>query len=166
MRGVNIGTKLEVYDLIRIEADRGRTFLWYTTEMDELQHCDHVYVFRNGIIVADLARGDLTEERVIQSSFWRHPEVSVATTGYVQNGAPCGTSVRRTLRALLPAFSLALVVMAIAWLNPRAISYFGFTLMLNLAVADGAGHHRADVRHRRQRPRPFDRCHLWVLSAA
>ncbi len=69
MRGVDIGTKLEVYDLIRNEADRGRTFLWYTTEMDELQHCDHVYVFRNGNIVADLARGDLTEERVIQSSF-------------------------------------------------------------------------------------------------
>ncbi len=42
--------------------------------------------------------------------------------------------VRRTLRAALPALSLALVVAAIAWLNPRAISYFGFTLMLNLAI--------------------------------
>ncbi len=41
---------------------------------------------------------------------------------------------RRILRALLPALSLALVVAAIAYLNPRAISYFGFTLMLNLAV--------------------------------
>ena len=30
--------------------------------------------------------------------------------------------------------SLALVIAAIAWLNPRAISYFGFTLMLNLAI--------------------------------
>ena len=34
----------------------------------------------------------------------------------------------------MPALSLALVVAAIAWLNPRAISYFGFTLMLNLAI--------------------------------
>lgn len=41
---------------------------------------------------------------------------------------------RRALRALLPVLSLALVVGAIAHLNPRAISYFGFTLMLNLAV--------------------------------
>ena len=32
MRGVDIGTKLEVYDLIRGEAAAGRTFLWYTTE--------------------------------------------------------------------------------------------------------------------------------------
>jgi ribose transport system permease protein len=41
---------------------------------------------------------------------------------------------RRLARALLPALSLALVLGAIAYLNPRAISYFGFTLMLNLAI--------------------------------
>ncbi|RLP26921.1 sugar ABC transporter ATP-binding protein [Mesorhizobium sp. YM1C-6-2] len=69
MRGVDIGTKLEVYDLIREEAKNGRTFLWYTTETDELDHCDHVYVFRGGRIVANLDRGELTEEKVIQSSF-------------------------------------------------------------------------------------------------
>ena len=40
----------------------------------------------------------------------------------------------RLLRALLPALSLALVLIAIAYLNPRAISYFGFNLMLNLAI--------------------------------
>jgi ribose transport system ATP-binding protein len=69
MRGVDISTKLEVYDLIRAEANAGRTFLWYTTEMEELENCDHVYVFRNRRIVADLRRGELNEERVIQSSF-------------------------------------------------------------------------------------------------
>jgi len=40
----------------------------------------------------------------------------------------------RAMRALLPALSLVLVLAGIAWLNPRAISYFGFSLMLNLAV--------------------------------
>jgi ribose transport system ATP-binding protein len=69
MRGVDISTKLEVYDLIRAEANAGRTFLWYTTEMEELKNCDHVYVFRNSRIVADLRRDELSEERVIQSSF-------------------------------------------------------------------------------------------------
>jgi len=69
MRGVDIGTKLEVYDLIRAEARAGRTFLWYTTETEELGNCDHIYVFRNGRIVADLDRAELTEEKVIQSSF-------------------------------------------------------------------------------------------------
>jgi ribose transport system ATP-binding protein len=69
MRGVDVGTKLEVYDLIRQEAEAGRTFLWYTTEMDELNNCDHIYVFRNGRIVAELSRTELTEEKVLRSSF-------------------------------------------------------------------------------------------------
>ncbi len=69
MRGVDVGTKLEVYELIREEARRGRTFLWYTTETEELGNCDRTYVFRNGRIVAELDRDELTEQRVIQSSF-------------------------------------------------------------------------------------------------
>lgn len=45
-----------------------------------------------------------------------------------------GLNPGRTMRALLPALSLLLVVGAIAWLNPRAISYLGFNLMLSLAI--------------------------------
>jgi ribose transport system ATP-binding protein len=69
MRGVDIGTKQEVYEMIREEAATGRTFIWYTTEMDELKHCDHVYVFRNGRIAADLPRDQLTEQKVLHASF-------------------------------------------------------------------------------------------------
>ncbi|MDT7952616.1 MAG: sugar ABC transporter ATP-binding protein [Acetobacteraceae bacterium] len=69
MRGVDYGTKLEVYGLIAEEARQGRTFLWYTTEAEELQNCDRAYVFRDGAIVAHLAGDEMTEERVIHSSF-------------------------------------------------------------------------------------------------
>jgi ribose transport system ATP-binding protein len=69
MRGVDYATKLEVYDLIRAEAQTGRTFLWYTTETEELKNCDRAYIFRNGAVVAELARDELSEERVIHSSF-------------------------------------------------------------------------------------------------
>ena len=69
MRGVDIHTKLEVYDIIRQEAANGRTFLWYTTETEELLHCDHTYVFRGGMIVAEMAQGEVTEEKVIHASF-------------------------------------------------------------------------------------------------
>jgi ribose transport system permease protein len=40
----------------------------------------------------------------------------------------------RFLRAALPSISLALVLLGIAWLNPRAISYLGLNLMLNLGI--------------------------------
>src|SRR5262245_1027241 len=48
--------------------------------------------------------------------------------------APLVASPRRAIRAALPALSLALIVIAIWYLNPRAISYLGFNLMLNLAI--------------------------------
>ncbi|MBV9492477.1 MAG: ABC transporter permease [Verrucomicrobia bacterium] len=41
---------------------------------------------------------------------------------------------RRFLRAALPGLSLALVMLGIAWHNPRAVSYFGLNLMLNLGI--------------------------------
>jgi ribose transport system ATP-binding protein len=69
MRGVDIGTKLEVYEMIAQEAKAGRTFIWYTTEMEELQYCDRAYVFRNGAISASLEHEDLTEEKILQASF-------------------------------------------------------------------------------------------------
>ncbi|HEX2519508.1 MAG TPA: sugar ABC transporter ATP-binding protein, partial [Castellaniella sp.] len=69
MRGVDVGTKHDVYDIIHQEARAGRTFLWYTTEMDELEHCHRVYVFREGQVIAELTRAEMTEERIIQSSF-------------------------------------------------------------------------------------------------
>ncbi len=69
MRGVDVGTKLEVYDMIRQEAGRGRSFIWYTTEIDELSHCDRAYIFRNGAIIAELGPGELTEDKVLHASF-------------------------------------------------------------------------------------------------
>jgi ribose transport system ATP-binding protein len=69
MRGVDIGTKREVYALIAQEAEKGRTFLWYTTEFDELFHCDRTYVFRDGRIVGEVAHSELSEEKVLQFSF-------------------------------------------------------------------------------------------------
>ena len=68
-RGVDVATKREVYGLIRNEAEKGRMFVWYTTEIDELVHCDHLYVFRNGRIVADFDRTEFSEEKVLAASF-------------------------------------------------------------------------------------------------
>jgi ribose transport system ATP-binding protein len=69
MRGVDVGTKQEVYAMIRAQADEGRTFIWYTTEFEELTHCDRVYVFRNGVVSAMLEGSEISEERVLEASF-------------------------------------------------------------------------------------------------
>ena len=69
MRGVDVGTKGEVYEMIRAEASTGRTFLWYSTEAEEMTLCDRVYVFRNGRIAAELRGDEITEERMLEASF-------------------------------------------------------------------------------------------------
>lgn len=69
MRGVDVGTKREVYSIIAQEAAKGRTFIWYTTELEELDYCDHIYVFRDGQAVLDLPRNQLSEEQILRCSF-------------------------------------------------------------------------------------------------
>lgn len=69
MRGVDVGTKQEVYAMLRSEAAAGRTFIWYSTELDEIRLCDRVYVFRNGVIAAELAGDAITEDSVLEASF-------------------------------------------------------------------------------------------------
>jgi ribose transport system ATP-binding protein len=69
MRGVDIGTKQEVYEILRSEAANGRTFVWYSTEMDEIRLCDRVYVFREGAIVAELVGDEISEKNVLAASF-------------------------------------------------------------------------------------------------
>src|ERR1700726_272810 len=59
---------------------------------------------------------------------------SVNGAGAVRIPLAAFKAPRRFLRAALPALSFALVLLGIAWLNPRAISYFGLNLMLNLGI--------------------------------
>ncbi len=69
MRGVDFGTKVDMYRLIRSEAEKGRSFIWYTTENDELNYCDRTYVFYQKEITLHLVHDELSEERIISASF-------------------------------------------------------------------------------------------------
>ena len=69
MRGVDVGTKADVYEMLRVEAAAGKTFLWYSTEIEEMSLCDRVYVFRNGRVAVELAGDEITEERMLAASF-------------------------------------------------------------------------------------------------
>ncbi len=68
-RGVDIGTKREIYALVRAEAAKGRTFVWYTTENDELAYCDRTFVFRSRRVTRVLHAGECTEEALLAASF-------------------------------------------------------------------------------------------------
>ena len=68
-RGVDVGTKMAIYDLILREKAEGRSFVWYTTEMNELKYCDRLYVFKGGKIITELTTKDAVEEDILKASF-------------------------------------------------------------------------------------------------
>ena len=68
-RGVDVGTKREIYRLLHTQARHRKTFIWYSTEMDELYHCDRVYIFLEGKIVSELFGDEINENNIIEKSF-------------------------------------------------------------------------------------------------
>jgi ribose transport system ATP-binding protein len=68
-RGIDVGTKSELYRLIRGYADAGGAVLFYSTEVPELVHlADRVLVFYAGKIVADIPSDRLSEEAILRAA--------------------------------------------------------------------------------------------------
>jgi ABC-type sugar transport system ATPase subunit len=65
-RGIDIGTKFELYRLIDGFAERGRGVLLVSSELSEiLALADRVLVMRNGAIVAELTHDEASEEAIL-----------------------------------------------------------------------------------------------------
>jgi ribose transport system ATP-binding protein len=68
-RGIDVGTKQELYRLLRELADRGAAILFYSTDYDELIGCcDRVAVMYDGRIVRELAGAEITEQAIVASA--------------------------------------------------------------------------------------------------
>ena len=65
-RGIDVGTKQELYRLLRALADDGAAILFYSTEYEELIGCcNRVLVMYRGRVVSELAGDDLTERQLL-----------------------------------------------------------------------------------------------------
>lgn len=68
-RGIDVGTKQEIYRLLRQLAEEGVTVLIYSTDYEELIGCcDRVAVMYDGKIVRELEGADINEHNIIASS--------------------------------------------------------------------------------------------------
>jgi ribose transport system ATP-binding protein len=66
-RGVDVGAKTEIYQLLADLAARGVAIVMVSSELPEIVGLsDRVVVMREGRVMAELAREDATEERVMQ----------------------------------------------------------------------------------------------------
>jgi ribose transport system ATP-binding protein len=68
-RGIDVGTKQELYVLFRQLADLGTTVLFYSTDYDELiGMCDRVAIIYRGQVVRELSGEDITENNIVAAS--------------------------------------------------------------------------------------------------
>jgi ribose transport system ATP-binding protein len=71
-RGVDIGTKMQIYDLIADLSRRGVAVLWYSTDASELVAQAHrVIVMLGGSINAELTGAQITANGIVRASILR-----------------------------------------------------------------------------------------------
>jgi len=130
-RGVDLGTKSDLYKLFRSFADEGRAVLWYSTDETEFAQCDRTIVMRDGTEVAELSRAEASANRLIEASF-RSP----------RSGAVDEKMLRKIERAkkwaavvptLMPFVTFALVFGLCVSQSPNILSSFGLTLVFSAA---------------------------------
>ncbi|MBZ9764992.1 sugar ABC transporter ATP-binding protein [Mesorhizobium sp. CA8] len=72
-RGIDVGTKQELYQLMRKLADAGAAILFYSTDYDELIGCcDRVLVLYDGAIKRELVGEGITEHALIATALNIH----------------------------------------------------------------------------------------------
>lgn len=145
-RGVDVGSKAEIYHHLRALAEAGLAVLVISSDLPEvLGLCDRVLVMRSGRTVAEFPGDEATEEHVMheaiskkqdipskpserdsQSSFWQR----AVARGYagMRNGLPT---------ELIVVTVLAGLVLAGAATSPRFLSLYNVTSILRAAVALG-----------------------------
>jgi ribose transport system ATP-binding protein len=68
-RGIDVGTKQEMYALLRELANGGTAILFYSTDYDELIGCcDRVLVMYDGAIRRELVGAEITEHALVSSA--------------------------------------------------------------------------------------------------
>jgi len=72
-RGIDVGAKFEIHQLILERADRGAGVLVISSEIEELIGlCDRILVLSRGQITAEFTRAEADRERILQAAFAGH----------------------------------------------------------------------------------------------
>jgi len=72
-RGIDIGAKTEVFDIINQYADRGLSIIVISSELKEIiAIADRVLVFSNGIKTDEFSHKDITEDNLVHASYKGH----------------------------------------------------------------------------------------------
>ncbi len=72
-RGIDVGAKLEVYELINRLTDDGKAIVLVSSELPELiGMSDRILMLREGRIGGEFTRAEATQERLLAAAMGRH----------------------------------------------------------------------------------------------
>lgn len=125
--GVDIETKQEIYSLLKEVKNAGKSVILYSTEDAEMEICDRVYILRDGTITRELQGDDITVPNIVKASFVEtEKKETVRKTSGMRNILDS--------RALLPLFTMVLMVCINTAFNPNVLSYNSIRMLVGSAV--------------------------------
>jgi inositol transport system ATP-binding protein len=66
-RGIDVGAKLEIYNIMNDLVKEGKGLLMISSELPELiGMCDRIYVMKQGRITGELNRADFSQEQIMK----------------------------------------------------------------------------------------------------
>ena len=130
-RGVDAGTKKDIYSIVHEITKSGKSVIWYSTEDREMLECDRVYVMREGTIVDELIGSQITEEAIVASSF-KEPEIRIRQEEKNKDQ-------NKFVTLLTSGSGISVIVFAVIWLilsilNKNVNSRVGISMMIGSAL--------------------------------
>jgi simple sugar transport system ATP-binding protein len=79
-RGIDVGTKAEIQTIIVDLAKKGMAVLFISSELEEMVRCcDRVAVYRDKKMIAELGKGEISEQRIMRTISGAYGVAVVAT---------------------------------------------------------------------------------------
>ena len=102
-RGIDVGAKYEIYTIINQLAADGKGVLMISSEMPELLGtCDRIYVMNEGRIVAELSKGEASQETIMRA-IMRSGEKTLMIAGQPSHRRTATSSPSATISATTSA---------------------------------------------------------------
>lgn len=76
-RGIDIGAKTDVFEIINHYADAGLSIIVISSELEEIEAiADRIIVISNGVKTAELLKDEITEDKLVMASYEGHTTAS------------------------------------------------------------------------------------------
>ena len=137
-RGVDIGTKLELYEVFREAAKAGKLVIWKTSDDAELEYCTRLLVMNNGTIAGEFSHEEFDHSSMLKVAFRNNKEKA-------DNLEKRKAKTPRLY--LFSLISMLVLYMVCGFMSPSIFSKFGVELLAVLCAIRVCGL-GPDIYHR------------------